>query len=83
MENVTIDPGFKRPIDNRVLHPSIWLDEMAHDQISIMEKIREFILAEKFLEATTILETQKHYWSGIRDGNRFLRNPFKQEIEKI
>lgn len=76
MKEEIIDPGFKRPIDNRVASPAIWLDETAHDEISKMEKIRELILEGKTLEATALVETNKHYWAGVRDGNRFMKNPF-------
>ncbi len=76
MNTQEIDPNYKRPIDNQVATPAIWLDETAHDMISAMSKAQELIKTEKYVEAFYLIESQKHYWAGIRDGNRFMKNPF-------
>ena len=78
MERVEIDAIAPRPIDNMVAHPSIWLDETAADEVACIEKAIELIVSEKLHEALAVLETKRHYWNGVRDGNRFLRNPFEQ-----
>ena len=69
------------PIDNRKAHPSIWLDETAHHMIADMEAALEFLNKDDFHAAVCMIESSKHYWAGVRDGNRFMRNPFKDEGE--
>ena len=79
MEIKTIGNKKLEPIDNRKAHPSIWLDETAHYMIADMEEALEFITKGDFNAAVCIINSNKHYWSGVRDGNRFMRNPFKEE----
>ena len=71
-----VSPEYKRPIDTRICSPAIWLDETAHDERSAMEKAIELVKSNDSIGAIALLESKKHYWAGIRDGNRFMKNPF-------